>query len=411
MHRIGLALALAVLALSTAHAGDWPQFLGPTRDGVSPEKVAPWTPPPKVLWRQPVGDGHSSPVVSAGIVYLHARVPAKNEEEVIAFDAATGTVKWRRSYPRAPFGSLFGVGPRATPTVADGKVYALGVTGILTCFAADSGKVLWQLDTLKEFQTPNLFFGVSASPLVSDGKIFLTVGGKGASLVALDTAKGGVVWKTGDDRASYASPAQFGTGADRQVVFLTHDGLVAVKPEDGTVFWQFPFRDALSESSTTPIRAGDLLVASSVTQGAFGLKMTQSDGKPSVERLWKNDALTCYFSTPVVVGDDVYMVTGSASPLAKASASLRCVEARTGKERWLRPNVGHYHATLLRTGDGKILMMEDDGDLKLFEPDPKAYRELATMKLCGETWAHPALANGRFYIRDNKELLCVQLGE
>jgi hypothetical protein len=123
--------------------------------------------------------------------------------------------------------------------------------------------------------------------------------------------------------------------------------------------------------------------------------------------------LTSYFSTPVAVGPDhFYLVTG-ANPLAfkKAEATLRCVEAKSGKELWSRPKVGAYHAALLRTGDGKLLLLGDDGNLMLLEPNLKEYQELARSKVCGQTWAHPALADGRLYVRDNKEVLCLQLGE
>lgn len=393
-----------------ASAADWPQWLGAKRDGSTPEKVAVWKESPKVLWKQSVGEGHSSPVIADGRVLVHAAVKDKDEEEVVAFDAKTGKEQWRKGYPRTAFKSVFGNGPRGTPAVADGRVYTFGVTGILTCFEAEGGKQLWQVDTLKEFKAANLFFGVSCSPLVEGDKVLVNVGGPGASIVAFGKAKGDVAWKSGDDKASYSSPIATGAGKERQVVFLTQQGLVGLSPADGTVLWKFPLVDKLAESSTTPVLAGDLLLGSSVTYGSVGLRLASKDGRTTATELWKNPALTCYFSTPVVVGKDhVYMVNGGLLP--PPSATLRCVELKSGKEVWSKAKVGKYHAALLRTGDDKLLMLDDAGNLILLDPNPKEYRELARSKVCGPCWAHPALADGRLYVRDDKELICLQLSE
>lgn len=405
------SLTLLVLFLSTPLAGaaDWPQWLGPNRDGASAEKVAPWTGAPKVLWRHPVGEGNSSPVVAAGKVFLHGKTAGKDEEEVLAFDARTGKPLWQTPYPRGAGNFLYGNGPRATPAVAGGQLFAFGITGILSCLETEKGTIVWQKNTLKEFQAGNLFFGASCSPLVEEDKVLVNVGGRDASIVAFVTANGNVVWKSLSAKASYSSPIVFGDGPQRQVVFLTEEGLASLNPKDGTVYWQFAMKDKLSESSTTPVRVGDSLLASSVTLGSFGLHLAAKDGKPAAEEIWKNAALTCYFSTPVPVGDrHVYLVTGSLLPPQRAL--LRCIDVKTGKETWPKPKVvGVYHSSLLRTGDNKLLLLEEAGNLVLLDPDPSAYRELARSKVCGQTWAHPALANGLLYLRDNKELLCVQL--
>lgn len=404
------SLALLLICSAVASAADWPQWLGPTRDGVSPEKVAPWKEAPKVLWRQPVGEGHSAPVVADGKVFVHAKVKGKDLEEVQAFDAKSGKPLWRTEYDRGKFENQFGNGPRGTPAVSGGKVYTLGVTGILSCFEADGGKKAWQVDTAKTFMPPPLFFGVSGSPLIEKDTVLVNVGGKGASLVAFNKDKGDVVWKTGDDPASYSSPIAFGEGKERQVVFLTQQGLVGLAPADGSVFWKFPLVDKLSESSTTPVKIGDTLIGSSVTYGSVGLKLESKDGKPAASDMWKNGALTCYFSTPVAVGkEQVYMVTGGLLP--PPSVTLRCVDVKTGKDLWTKGKVGKYHASIIRTGDDKLLMLDDLGNLVLLEPNAKEYKELARSKVAGETWAHPALSDGKLYVRDAKELICLQLGD
>jgi outer membrane protein assembly factor BamB len=402
---------LAFLCLAAVvRAGDWPQWLGPNRDGASTENVSPWKEAPKVLWRQSVGEGHSSPVVAANRVFLHVKVKDKDIEQVNAFDAASGQPLWEKAYSRATFSSVFGNGPRATPAVIGDKVYTFGVTGVLSCFEAATGNQVWQVDTLKKFNCPNLLFGTSCSPLVDGSRVLMNIG-KGASIVAFDKDKGEVLWKALDDPASYSSPILVKQGSQHQAIFFTQQGLVSLKPADGTVFWRFPLVDLLSESSSTPVRTGDLVVASSITSGSQALQLETKDGKPAIEKAWKND-LTCYFATPVPVDNDyLYVVTGTKPPALKVQADLHCVEAKTGKSLWQKPKVGSYHATLLRTGNHKLLMLEDAGNLVLIDPNPKEYKELCRAKICGKTWAHIALANGRLYVRDDHELICLQLGE
>src|SRR6266568_2706498 len=160
------SLAALIFLPTFILAADWPQWLGPNRDNSTTEKVAPWKAPPKVLWRQPVGEGNSSPVVADGRVFIHAKMAGKNEEEVLAFDAQTGKRLWESRYARSAFKSLYGNGPRATPAVSGGHIYAFGITGVLSCFDVITGKQIWQVDTLKKFQAANLIFGASCSLLV-----------------------------------------------------------------------------------------------------------------------------------------------------------------------------------------------------------------------------------------------------
>lgn len=399
--------ALMCVMAPTAFAEDWPGWLGPRRDGSSIEKVPAWKEPIKILWKKPVGEAHSSPIVAGGKVYVHVKGPGKAVERIASFDAVTGEPDWTKDYEHAPFVALYGNGPRATPCVVGGKLYSFGITGILSCVDAKTGDIAWQVDTLKEFGAKNLLFGMSGSPLVADGLVFLNVGGKGTSLVALDKDTGKTVWKSLDDPASYSSPILVNRGDQKQLVFLTGANVVAVEPKTGKKIWEFPFKDALFESSTTPVTMGDMLFASSITVGGAGLKYHGSDA----EKAWFEPKLTCYFSTPVAAGDHLFLVTGTkpSFPPKGSKAALWCVDPVTGKELWKRDNVGKYHASLLRTGDGKLLLVEEAGNLVLLDADPKEYRELCRSKICGTTWAHPAVADGRLYIRDNRELVCVEL--
>jgi outer membrane protein assembly factor BamB len=413
-------LLIPLLLASPAVAADWPQWLGPNRDGTTTEIVTPWTGDPKVLWRSSVGEGHSSPVVADGVSYLHDldKDGDKNFERLTAFDAASGKKLAMVARERGPFASVFGVGPRATPLVQGDAVYTLGVTGkfsredvVRVAGIPKMFKTAYSLDTLKEFGAGNLVFGVSGSPLVDGDNVLFAVGaGEKTPVVALTKDTGHLAWKVANQPASYASPIAFGDGDVRQAVFLGQKGLLSVHPKDGKVLWEFPFKDRIFESSTTPLKAGELLIASSVTLGSVALKLTEVDGKPAVKELWREPKLTCYFSTPVPAGDGLlFMITGAAT-IQNPSITLHCVEAATGKIKWSKEKIGKYHAAIVRTGDGKLLMLDDGGRLTLFEPSAKAYTQLAQSKVCGETWAHPALSNGRLYIRDNKELICLQLG-
>ena len=404
------ALLFTLTIATWASAADWPQWLGAKRDGGTTEIVKPWKEPLKILWKKPVGEGDGAPVIAKGKVYLHTRTPGKYEESVAAFQADTGKPLWKTAYPRRKAEFLYGSGPRGACCVADGKVYSFGITGVLSCFDADDGTQVWQVDTAKEYQAPTPFFGNSCSPLVEGDSVLVNVGAKGASIVAFNKNTGKEIWKKLDDKASYSSPIVIGAADARQVIFLTANGLVSLSPKDGSIFWQHPFKDKINESSTTPVVVGDMLFASSITIGGVGLRLEKADGKPSVKEMWKMNYLTCYFSTPVAVGKDhLYVVTSTKIGLISFMATLRCIDAATGNEMWKRDKVGEYHASLLRTGDNKLLLVEESGDLVLLHPNPKEYLELARTKICGKTWAHPAVADGRLYIRDAKELICIEL--
>ena len=272
MHRFLAAISLTLALTFTLSAADWPQFLGPQRNGSTPEVVAPWKGELKALWKKPVGEAHSSPVVVEGVVYAFYQPKGKDADALAAFDAKTGEMKWEKSYDRQKFTPLFGNGPRSTPLVSGGKVYTLGGTGILACWDAKTGDIAWKVDTLKEFKAKNLFFGISTSPLmVGDNMVVVMVGGKGAGVVAFDARTGKSIWQATDDPASYTSPVL----ADNQIVALTGANLLGLS-EKGQKLWGVPFEGKvgpkqLIESSTTPVAAGDMVIASTITGGSIAI--------------------------------------------------------------------------------------------------------------------------------------------
>ena len=403
------ALGFLIGLLPLAHGADWSGWLGPTRDSVSTETVRPWEGAPPILWRIPTGEGHSSPVVSGNKVLVFSKVKDEEAEELSCFSAEFGRMPgtskslWTSPDPRPPFSNQFGNGPRATPMVADGKVYTHGASGMVVARELATGKIIWRVDSLKELNGKNLFFGASSSPLLAGGKLVLVVGGQNAGIVALDPASGKTLWKATDDRSSYSSPVHWKSPEGDRVLALTGKGLACLDLADGKQLWHYGLVDQLNESSTTPVVLGEKVFVSSVTAGGAMVDLTQQ-GK----QLWKSSVLNCYFSTPCPTADGkaLLMVTGRLLP--PVSCTLRCVEPETGKVLWSRQKTGQYHAALLRLADGLMLLHEDKGELALIEPNTTGFKELCRAKVGGATWSHPALANGRLYLRDEKELICLR---
>jgi outer membrane protein assembly factor BamB len=401
-----LLFLLLAASASPVFAEDWPQLLGPQRNNTTSEKVATWKDPPRILWSKAMGEGNSSPVVAGGRVFLHGKVADREEEEVVAFDAATGELLWRSVYERRPFSSNTGNGPRTTPAVSLGRVYAYGVTGILTCHDAETGKRLWHVDVHKEFDVPRLKYGVTSSPLVEGNRVLVHVGGPGATIVAFDADTGAVCWKALNDPVSTSAPGLI-AGPRRQVIFQTGLRLAALDALDGTLLWDYPLSDTTIDSLGALLWTGEVLFSSSVHFGGRGLRLEEKGGKLKASEMWVNEKLGSYYASAVPIGDGCFcMVTNTSSP----GAHLCCVEAKTGKVRWSAADVADWHAGLIGTGDGKLLLTDGKGVLRLLAADPEKYHELARASVGLSSSVNPVLANGRLYLRDRKQVLCLEVG-
>jgi outer membrane protein assembly factor BamB len=408
------SLLMLICCSSLAHAADWPHRFGPYRNCSTTEVVAPWSGPLKREWHIPLGEGYSSPTVAEGRLFVHAKVKGKNEEEVMAFDAATGKQLWQISYDHKPFESNVGNGPRAAPVIVRGRVYAYGITGILTCLDAETGKQIWQSNPLEQNSATIMMFGASAGPLVEGNRIFLPVGGRDAALVALDAETGQTVWKSLNDPPTSVSPVLFlpkveGRGIVRQLVYTSTRGLIGVDPKDGRALWQFPLADLAIGTLPPPTVFGDTILCCSMLTGSIAFKLQDVDGHLKPVEAWRNPKVTTYF-TQNMAGADGKLYVLNATLIPQAEIALSCLDAKTGKESWKRPKIGLYQLNMIRTGDDKLLMLDDThGDLILLDTAASEYHELARSKVCNPTIISPALANGRLYTRDDTGVSCFRL--
>jgi outer membrane protein assembly factor BamB len=357
---------------------------------------------PPVLWTKEVGSGFSGPVVAGGSLILFHRLG--DQEVVERLEATTGKERWKTSYPTAyvdDYGK--GNGPRATPLVAEGRIYTLGAEGSLHCLDLDSGKVLWKHSLLEEYQAPKNFFGVGTSPLLERDLLLINVGGPGAGIVAFARDTGKQVWKATEELASYSSPVAATIHGTRHVFFLTREGLVSVDPASGKVHFskRWRARSFASVNAATPVVVDDhLFLSASYSTGAAWLRVKDDDCTEE----WKGDnILSNHYDTSIYDKGLLYGLDGR----QETGVRLRCVEAATGKVRWSRDRFG---CTSLILAEGNLIGLTEDGDLVLVEATPEANREKARAQVLGKGCRAPlALANGLLYGRDEKKLACWNL--
>jgi outer membrane protein assembly factor BamB len=404
-----LAALLATAALQL-QAGDWPQFLGPERNGATAETnlASGWPKEgPPILWARKVGQGFSGPVVSAGRLILFDRIGDKETAECL--DAKTGKEIWKGDYPtgyRDDFG--FDEGPRATPAIAESRVFTFGAEGMLSGWNLESGAKEWSVDTKARFHAGKGFFGVACSPLVEGNAVIMNVGGKdGAGIVAFDKATGKVLWRATDDEASYSSPTVATVNGQRRVFVITREALVALNPSDGKVAFRYPWRPPMhaSVSAAVPLIINDqIFISASYGTGATLLRFRE----PEPEKLWSTaEALSCHYATPVVHNGFLYGFDGRADPGLQADSSLRCVELKTGKVRW---SEGSLKAGTVTLANDQLLVLTEKGELLRAPATPEGFKPTNRAQILPLlVRAHPALADGLFYARSKDKLVCVDL--
>lgn len=399
-------LILLAIAMPLA-AEDWPQFLGPRRNGtyIGKDLAAQWPADgPKVLWRKKVGSGWGGAVVAGDrVVHFHRN----GKREIIeCSDTASGKTHWKHGYDSG-YLDQFGKdnGPRATPAIADGRIYTMGASGIVTVLDLKSGKAIWRVDTKKQFKANLGFFGIACSPLIHDNQVLLNIGGEnGAGIIALDTKSGKLRWKTSKDNTSYSSPMIATFNGKQQALFFTRAGLESVEPTTGKTLFAFPWRPTINASvnAATPLVSGNFVfISTSYSKG--GTVLAVNDNRYEV--VWSRDGvMSNQYATCVLHEDHLYGFHGRADV---GGCELRCVEFKTGKMKWSHPGLRSGTVTL---AGKELLILTERGELLRAPANPTAFRPTARAQILGFTVrAYPALANGRLYARDNNNLVCVDL--
>ena len=411
-----LAFVILLFTADSAYpaAFDWPQWRGPNRDG----HAAPGSPVPdklpsevKPLWRLEIGGGFSSPIVAADTLYYLDE--ADGQEVAHAVDASTGREKWRLPYA-AVFEDEWGKGPRSTPMVDGERLYVQACNGEFRCLRATDGKVLWQTSFEKDFGVKFLGSkanegtasrrGNNGSGVIDGNRLILPVGGQNRnSLVAFDKLTGKVLWQTGNDEAAYSSFVVASFAGTRQVLAFTAEALLGANLENGDILWRVPYRTGAKRHAATPVVIGDCVTVNSHTIGLICLSVSRTETGWQAKERWANRSLKINLATPVLVGGCLYSVgTGK---------NFVCVDAATGEIKWSAPNFGSGNVdyiAVIAIGS-RLLALVEDGQLVLLEASPQSCKELGRLQVCGKTWSHPAYANGRLFVRDRRQLLCLEL--
>ena len=436
---IALLLALGAL-LGFARADDWPQWLGPKRDGVWHEsgilKEFPSS-GPKVRWRAPIGAGYAGPAVVGSKVYVIDRMVAPKAstpadpfqrgqipgvERVLCLNEPDGKILWKHEYD-CPYDISYPAGPRATPLVEDDRVYTLGAEGHLICFQRESGKVTWSRDFKKDLGAKTPLWGFAAHPLIDGNKLICLVGGQRSVAVAFDKFTGKEIWRAlSAKEPGYCPPTMIEAAGRRQLIIWHPESINALEPETGKLLWSVPMEVRSGLSIPTPRQHGDLLFITSFYNGPIMLRLTQD--KPAV--LWRGksnserntDGLHSIMATPFFDGEHIYGVC--------SYGQVRCLKAATGERVWETfeattggKEVRWANAFLVKHGD-RFFLPNEKGDLIIARLTPSGYQEISRTHLLEPTntaagrdvvWSHPAFANRSIYARNDKELVCVSLAE
>lgn len=435
-----LLLTLLSFALSGL-ADDWPQWLGPNRDGVWRESGIVEKFPkggPKVTWRAPVSAGYSGPAVARGKVYLTDRIMPESasrpkdpfdrgsvpgKERVLCFDEKNGQALWKYDYD-CSYTVSYGAGPRATPLIDGGRLYTLGAEGNLLCFDAEKGKVLWSTDFKEAYKIPTPLWGFAAHPLVDGNKLICLAGGNGSTVVAFDKNTGKELWRAlSTKEPGYCPPMIYDIQGKRQLIIWTPEHVNSLNPETGEVYWSEPFAVRSGLSIPTPRVWKDYLFLTAFYDGARLYKFNRDE--PGVTLVWKakkvsetdTDTLHSIIPTPFIEDGYVYGVC--------SYGELRCLKLETGERVWEtlaattkdNKKARWANAFLVKNGD-RFFLENEKGDLIIAKLTPEGYNEISRTHLLdptnnnpdrGVVWSHPAFANGSVFARNDKELVCADL--
>lgn len=379
----------------------WTDFRGPFRDGHYRQRTVRTTWPAgglKPIWKQPAGGGYASFVIARGRAFtIEQRGP---QEVVAAYDVATGRELWTNAWNALFRESLGGDGPRATPTWADGVVYALGATGELRALDDATGRAVWRTNILEENGATNLDWGMAASPLVVGETIVVLPGGPdGRSVVAYHRRTGARVWSSLSDKQAYASPMLVTLDGVRQLLVFAAMRLVGLSPDRGDLLWEYPWTTAFDINAGQPLVIGDnrVFLSSGYSAGAAVIEVTRGE-RFTVREIWRNNRMKNQFTSSVLHEGFIYGLDESI---------LACIDAATGELRWKGGRYGYGQVVL---ASGHLIVLTEDGELALVRATPTRHEEIVRFPaLDGKTWNHPAMADGILLIRNLAEMAAYDL--
>ena len=409
---VGWSLGWMLVLLPWLSAQDYPQWRGGTRDGQIaglPVRTT-WEEPLRPLWSVPVGAGYATPLVVGTRIFVHAR--RGEEEEVLAIQESTSKILWSDRYPAPyrldPAAAGHGKGPKSTPLLAQGRLYTVGISGILSCYDSAKGTLLWRKRFADRFPSASPVFGTSASPLVDAGTLYLHVGGTGkGALFALDAVTGKEKWAWTGDGPGYASPILADLGGVRQLITQTERFLVGLAAQTGQLLWKLPFETAYRQNIVTPLVWRDLIIFSGIYKGVTAIRVRRENQSPNglwtTEQVWHNQEFSIYMSSPILTGD---LLWGHSH---RNKGQFFCLDAATGRTRWSgEPRQGE-HASL-HHAYGQLFLLNEMGDLFITTTDPRQPRLLRQFHL-GESaiWAHPVIYRNQILVRDQTHLRLYRL--
>jgi len=405
MRRYHLSQWLSLLLLVTfaiserSVATDWPQWRGPNRDGISQETgiLKNWpNDGPNVIWKAPAGDGYSAMSVVDGRLYT--MYGTGDDEVAVCLDANTGEQLWRFRMD-SKFEEYWGHGTRATPTVDGNVVYVISAKSKLYALDAKTGKEIWGHDLVKKFDAQVPRWGTATSPLVYGEQLIVDVGGSGDyGIVSFNKKNGEVIWNTPTELPGYSSPIAVDVGGVKQILCFTGKALISVSPEDGRKFWSHRWITSYDVNAATPIfvEPDKVFISSGYDVGCALLKMIPQNGDVKVEELYSSREMRNQFTTCVLIDGHVYGFD---------EGTLKCMDVRTQETKWAERGLGKGS---LLYADGHLIVMGERGQLVLVEATPKQYVQKAKAQMLeGRTWTMPTLANGKLYIRNQEEILCL----
>jgi outer membrane protein assembly factor BamB len=352
-------------------------------------------------WRTPVGSGQSSPVVFGQTAYVFSR--EEGLEVARALDLPTGRVRWRQAY-RAPYdvypgAASFGTGPRSTPVVHEGRLFTLGISGILTAFEAATGRIAWQKDFAGRFPAAAPPFGTSMSPLVVGGLLIVHAGGhEGGDLIAFDPATGAERWTLQGDGPSYSSPILATLLGQPQLVIQVHRRILGVEPSSGRVLWSVPFVTPCDQNIVTPLQAGDRLVVSSVQNGTSAIELKRDGNGWTARTAWHTTAASMYMSSPVLVNGKVLGLSH------KKRGQFFALDPLSGSVQWTSEGAQGENAAFVVAGDS-VLVLQGDGTLLVLPARARSFAPSHRYRVAeSATYAHPVLTEAGLLVKDEDGL-------